>query len=83
MLDKWMNVLQKNLGYTIVMIIAIVFFVYFSEGVIEGLIAAVAAMLAFTCGATLYKEYKKEPDVKKVATAKKTAGKKAAAKKKN
>ena len=82
MFDKWMNVFKKNMGYTIVMLVAIVFFVYFSEGVIEGLIAAVAAMLAFTCGAMLYKQYQNEPDGKKSVVAKKAPAKKAPAKKK-
>ena len=66
MLDRWLNVLAKNLGYTIVMIIAVVLFVYFSDGLISGLIAAVSAMLAYTCGVALYREYKNTPAVKTV-----------------
>ena len=66
MLDRLLNVLAKNLGYTIVMVIAIVFFVYFSEGLISGLIAAVSAMLAYTCGVALYREFKNTPTVKTV-----------------
>lgn len=66
MLDRLLNVVVKNLGYTIVMIIAIVLFVYFSDGLIPGLIAAVSAMLAYTCGVALYREYKNTPTVKTV-----------------
>lgn len=75
MLDKWINVMSKNVAYVVVMIIAAVFFIYFSDGLIEGLIAAVAAMIAYTCGATLYKEYKKAP-APKAKPAKKAAAKK-------
>ncbi len=78
MFDRWLNVLSKNLGYTIVFVVAVVFFMYFSEGLIPGLIAAVSAVLAFTCGAMLYKEYKNTPAVKTVnaKAVKKTPSKK-------
>ena len=73
MFDKWASVLSKNLGYTIAMIIAIIFFCYFSEGIIEGLIAAVAAMIACMCGVELYGEYKHTPAKKQVPAKKTTA----------
>ena len=66
MFDRWLNVLSKNLGYTIVLIVSVIFFIYFSDGVIPGLIAAVSAVLAYTCGTMLYKEYKNTPAVKTV-----------------
>ena len=76
MFEKLLSVLSKNLGYTIVLVIAAIFFFYFAEGLIEGLIAAVAAMIAFSCGAALYAEYKKEPAKKAVPAKKSTAKKK-------
>lgn len=76
MLDRWLSVLSKNLGYTIVMIIAVVLFIYFSEGIIPGLIAAVSAMLAYTCGTMLYKEYKNTVSARVVKTKAKPKGKK-------
>lgn len=74
MFDKLLNVFAKNLGYTIVLVVTIILFLYFSEGLIEGLIAAVAAVIAFACIMALYKAYKATPaPVKKTAPAKKTA----------
>ena len=69
MFDRLLNVLAKNLGITIVLVVAAILFFYFSEGLIEGLIAAVAAVFAFTCVMLLYKEYKTTP-VQKVKTTK-------------
>ncbi|MBQ8255825.1 MAG: hypothetical protein IJY99_02570 [Alphaproteobacteria bacterium] len=74
MFDKLLNVLSKNLGYTVVMVAAIILFVIFSGGLISGLITAISALLAYTCGVALYKEYKKEP-AKKAAPAKKKSKK--------
>lgn len=59
MLDKLLTVLKKNMGYTIILAIAIVFFGYFSDGLIPGLITAVSALLAYACIMALYAEYKK------------------------
>lgn len=74
MFDKLLTVLKKNMGYTIILVIAIVFFGYFSDGLIPGLITAVSALLAYACIMALYGEYKKIPS-KKVAPAKKKAKK--------
>lgn len=60
-MEKFLNVLAKNLGYTIVLVAALVLFVIFSDGLIEGLITAVSAVVAFTCVNLLYKEFKNEP----------------------
>ena len=57
--EKILNVLAKNLGITIVFILAIVLFAIFSDGLISGLITAGSALLAFTSGEMLYKEFKK------------------------
>ena len=75
MFEKLLNVLSKNLGYTVVLVAAILLFAVFSDGLIAGLITAVSALLAYTCIVALYKEYKALP-VKKVAIPKKTTGKK-------
>lgn len=57
--EKILKVLSKNLGLTIVFILAIVLFAIFSDGLISGLITAGSAFLAFTSGEMLFKEYKK------------------------
>ncbi len=66
MFDKLLHVLKNNIGYTIILAIAIIFFGYFSDGLIPGLITAVSALLAYACIMALYGEYKKLP-AKKVA----------------
>ena len=76
MFDRWLNVLSKNLGYTIVFVVAVVFFVYFSDGLIPGLIAAVSAVLAYTCGSMLYREYKNTVSAKVVKAKPQTKRKK-------
>ena len=81
MLNKLANVLSKNLGYTVVLVAAIVLFAVFSDGLISGLITAISALLAYTCIVALVKEYKNEPNVK-ATPAKKTTEKKSVAKKK-
>ncbi len=81
MLNKLANVLSKNLGYTVVLVAAIILFAVFSDGLISGLITAISALLAYTCIVALVKEYKNESGVK-ATPAKKTTAKKAPAKKK-
>lgn len=77
MFDKLLHVLKNNMGYTIILLIAIIFFGYFSDGLIPGLITAVSALLAYACIMALYGEYKKLPakKVAKAAPAKKKAKK--------
>ncbi len=72
MFDKLLNVLAKNLGYTVVLVAAILLFSIFSDGLIAGLITAVSALLVYTCAQALYKEYKNMPDAKKTTTKKKS-----------
>lgn len=74
MFDKLLSVLSKNLGYTVVLVVAILLFAIFSDGLIAGLITAISALLAYTCIMALYKEYKAIPD-KKSASAKSTTKK--------
>ena len=81
MVEKILNVLSKNMGYTVVLALAILLFAIFSDGLVAGLITAVSALLAYTCTDALYKEYK-AMGVKKVAVAAKVKTKKAPAKKK-
>ena len=72
--DKILGVFGKNLGYTIILILAIIFFAFFSDGLIYGLITAFSAVVAYTCIVMLYKEFKKEFSSKKnVATSEKKA----------
>lgn len=63
-LEKIFDVLVKNVGYTVVLIVAIILFAYFSDGLIPGAITALSALTAYSCIVMLYKEYKKEPKVK-------------------
>ncbi len=57
--EKILQVLAKNLGLTIVFILAVILFAWFSDGLIAGLITAGSALLAFTSAEMLYKEFKK------------------------
>ena len=59
--EKLMNVLSKNLGYTVVLVAAIILFAIFSDGLISGLITAISALLAYTCIVALVREYNKTP----------------------
>lgn len=68
-LDRILNVFGKNLGYTIVLIVAIVFFAYFSDGLIPGLLTAFSALVAYICGAGLYRAFRDEFSGKKTVTA--------------
>ena len=52
--EKLMNVLSKNLGYTVVLVAAIILFAIFSDGLIS-------ALLAYTCIVALVREYNKTP----------------------
>lgn len=81
--DKILGVLAKNLGYTIVLIIAAVLFLYFSDGLIEGIIAAISALVAYACIVQLAREFRKGD--KPTATAKPASkpAKKSAPKKTN
>ncbi len=72
MFEKLLNVLSKNLGYTVVLAMAILLFAVFSDGLISGLITAISALLAYTCIVALYKEYKAMPTQKKAPNKKAT-----------
>ena len=70
MFEKLLTVLSKNLGYTVVLAVALLLFALFSDGLVAGLITAVSALLVYTCTAALYKEYK-AISVKKTVVSKK------------
>ena len=59
--EKLMNVLAKNLGYTVVLVASIILFAIFSDGLISGVITAISALLAYTCIVALAREYHKTP----------------------
>lgn len=80
MFERILNVLTKNMGYSLLLVVSLLMFAVFSDGLIPGLITAVSAMLVYACVMTLYKEYKKMPTVKTVAAKKKAPNKKASAK---
>ena len=71
--ERIMNVFGKNLGYTIVLIVAVIFFAYFSDGLIPGLLTAFSALVAYICGAALYRKFKEEFAHKTVSAKKKKA----------
>jgi hypothetical protein len=75
MFEKLLHVLSKNLGYTVVLAVALLLFAIFSDGLIAGLITAISALLVYTCVQALYREYKALPN-KKAQPAKKTTTKK-------
>lgn len=72
--EKLLNVLSQNLGYTVVLVAAIVLFAIFSDGLVSGLITAISALLAYTCIVALAREYRKVPS--KAAPKSKTKAKK-------
>ena len=73
-LEKLGKVLVKNMAYTVMFVIALLFFLYFTEGhIIAGALIALSALIMYITATLLYGEYKKMP---------KTVAKKAPAKKK-
>lgn len=60
-LEKILSTLVRNLGYTVVLVLAIILFAMFSDGLISGIITALSALLGYACIMALYNEFKKEP----------------------
>lgn len=60
-LERILAVLAKNLGYTVVLVLSIILFAMFSDGLISGIITALSALLGYACIMALYSEYKKSP----------------------
>lgn len=76
--SKFLKTLKSNMVCTIVMIVALVLFVYFTQGdIIAGLFTSVMAVIVCACAYILFKEYKSMPaSVAPKATAKKTVTRK-------
>ena len=66
-LEKILSVLAKNLGYTVVLVLAIILFAMFSDGLISGIITALSALLGYACIMALYGEFKKSSPAPKSA----------------
>lgn len=66
-IEKILNVLAKNLGYTVVLVAAIILFAVFSGGLLSGLITAGSALIGYACIAALYKQFKAEDTPKRVS----------------
>ena len=65
-LRKFTDVMAKNLGITLVLIMALVFFVWSCDGqLLSGLITAFAALIVYISASMLYHEFKKAPKSKK------------------
>jgi len=58
-LERILSVLVKNLGYTVVLVLAIVLFAMFANGLISGIITALSALIGYACIMALYNEFKK------------------------
>ena len=75
--DKLGKVLTRNIGYTITLIVALILFLYFSEGdMIAGIFTAIFALVVYVCVVLLYKEYKNMALPVKKTTVKKTVARK-------
>lgn len=63
--DKLVKVLTKNIGYTITLVVALILFLYFTNGdLIAGIFTAIFALVVYACIMLLYKEYKNMPTPK-------------------
>ena len=59
-LKKWADVMAKNIGITLVLILSLIFFIWSCQGrLLSGLITAFAALIFYMAASLLYKEYKK------------------------
>ncbi len=76
-LEKLGKVLLKNIAYTIVLIVALICFFYFSRDLIAGLFTVISALIIYMCVENLYHAYQNMPSGgARKSTAKKTAKKK-------
>lgn len=74
--QKITNVLSHNLGYTVVLVVAIVLFAVFSNGLLSGIITALSALVSYACVMSLYGEYKKSTPATAPKKTRKTTKKK-------
>jgi hypothetical protein len=74
--EKLGRVFMKNIAWTVILIVAFIFFLYFAKGdLIGGILTAVSALVVYSTIAILYQEYKKMFPAKK-PVAKKTTKRK-------
>lgn len=70
--EKLGKLLVNNIAYTIILVVALIFFLYFAGGdLIAGILTAVSALVVYVAITLLYQEYKKMPagkSTKKTAT---------------
>ncbi|MBR6010476.1 MAG: hypothetical protein IKP35_03640 [Alphaproteobacteria bacterium] len=60
--EKLGKVLTNNMGYTIALVVALILFLYFTDGdLIAGVFIAFFALIIYICVAFLYGKYKKMP----------------------
>ena len=63
--EKLGKLLVNNIAYTVILIVALIFFLYFAGGdLIAGLLTAVSALVVYVAITLLYQEYKKMPATK-------------------
>ena len=55
--EKIVKVLGDNLGYTVVLILSIILFAVYSDGLVYGLVTAASALVAYVCIVKLYNEF--------------------------
>lgn len=76
-LEKLGKVLLNNIAYTIILVVALICFFYFSRDLIAGLFTVISALIIYMCVENLYHAYKKAPTSNtKKATVKKVVRKK-------
>ena len=69
--DKLGKVLTNNLAYTIILVVALILFLYFAEGdLIAGILTALSALVVYVCVTLLYGEYEKTPTPKNTVATK-------------
>lgn len=59
--EKLGKVLMNNIVYTIVLVVALVCFFYFSKDLIAGLFTVISALVIYMCIGNLYNAYKSVP----------------------
>ena len=75
--EKLGKLLVNNIAYTIILVVALIFFLYFAGGdLIAGILTAVSALVVYVAITLLYQEYKKMPATKSATKATKKPAKK-------
>lgn len=63
-MKKLLDVLGENIGYTVVLVLAIILFFIFSGSLVKGLITAFSAVIAYACIVALFRAYRATPTTK-------------------